>query len=616
VNCYKGEMWWRHLISRGRMSAAARTPRGLFHDYEQELQQPRLLLFSPTPSNTDDVEDKYAKPLTDRHGGCGISDSCLKKATNDFFLEQNLLPPFPKSKEDPCLPQIHLLLRERNALNPENTKHLCESDKARYMDVKRLVFPESKFEPKSAEKGSTASRAATNAEASKKKIEVESVKAELEALTQNIVRAKEAAEAAAVAELLALNLSAELKAQAAKIKAEKLKVKRQKQRVSKQLQKKAQKQIEPEIRLDDEEKEANTTKSMLVGVKLCRLSLENGHSYCCDLNTSCNISDQEQEESIVSTYPLIHECDDNAAGDCGLFCYEEENFKKPEKGGGKKFGDDFLRICEEKSAMEKKYVEAMELEEEKMAKENANTEAMEKKYVEDMELEEKKKAKENANTEAMEKKYVEAMESEEEKMAKENANTEAMENVYVQAAEYDEAMEGFEFEEENYEITAAFLLQREIEPEISIEKIFNSKIEDLVKCGDMYRSQMDPEAFQKSIKTLDHFVVLNDDDILQPMKSLQAYCLQKQPDDEEEEFAKELGQYHSPCPSCFEPFDLVQRLPMKSQCAATNPCIMCSECWVGFRMKRCMCGGEFFPLLWKVDCDWVVSCTRLQSIAR
>ena len=203
------------------------------------------MLFSPTPSNTDDVEDKYAKPLTDRHGGCGISDSCLKKATNDFFLEQNLLPPFPKSKEDPCLPQIHLLLRERNALNPENTKHLCESDKARYMDVKKLVFPESKFEPKSAENGSTASRAATNAEASKKKMEAESVKAELEALTQNIVRAKEAAEAAAVAELLALNLSAELKAQAAKIKAEKLKVKRQKQRVSKQLQKKAQKQIEP-----------------------------------------------------------------------------------------------------------------------------------------------------------------------------------------------------------------------------------------------------------------------------------------------------------------------------------------------------------------------------------
>ena len=560
------------------MSAATRTtPRRLFHDYEQELQEPRLLLFSPTPSNTDDVEDKYAKPLTDRHGGCGISDSCLKKATNDFFLEQNLLPPFPKSKEDPCLPQIHLLLRERNALNPENTKHLCESDKARYMDVKRLVFPESKFEPKSAENGSTASRAATNAEASKKKMEAESVKAELEALTQNIVRAKEAAEAAAVAELLALNLSAELKAQAAKIKAEKLKVKRQKQRVSKQLQKKAQKQIEPEIRLDDEEKEANTTKSMLVGVKLCRLSLENGHSYCCDLNTSCNMSGQQQEESIVSTYPLIHECDDNAAGDCGLFCYEEENFKKPEKGGGKKFGDDFLRICEEKSAMEKIYVEAVELEEEKMAKATENV-------------------------------YVQAAEHDE--------KISATENDYVKAAEYDEAMEGFEFEEENYEITAAFLLQREIEPEISIEKIFNSKIEDLVKCGDMYRSQMDPEAFQKSIKTLDHFVVLNDDDILQPMKSLQAYCLQKQPDDEEEEFAKELGQYHSPCPSCFEPFDLAQRLPMKSQCAATNPCIMCSECWVGFRMKRCMCGGEFFPLLWKVDCDWVVSCTRLQSIAR
>ena len=542
-------MWCRHLILLGQMSAAARTSRHVFHNYDQPQQhscdqpqqhnynrpqhQPPLLSLLPSQFSTSsfsgyDLEDEHAAPLTDRHGGSGIEDYCMKKAVSEFFLDLNLLPPFPKTKDDPCLQQVHLLLREQSVLALERTMHLSELDKAKYADLKRMAFAEMK----------ASSAAEANDDNEKMKREAERVKAELEALAQDIIRGKEATEAAAAVEaaakLKAAELAAELQVQAAKAKAAKLKAKRQRQKTSKKLQKEAHQQKEKEEAADpkqqleeDKEKMAN---SILEGVQLCQLSLENGFNDCCEVM----FSDQVQEEGGIedegqwNVSTKYYEYDDNDAGDCEFFVYKSEAFPERKES---RFGDDFLRICEEKSAMEKKYVEALE------------------------------------------------------------------------------------FEEENYEATTAFLLQQDNQ-QPSIEEIFNGKIDDLVKCGDTHRTQIDPDAFKECIKTLNNFVVLNDSDILQPMRALQAFCLQKQPEDEEEEFAKELGQYHSPCPSCFEPFDLVQRLPMKSQCASCNSCIMCSGCWVGFRMKRCMCGGEFFPLLWKVDCEWVVSCARLQSVTR
>ena len=64
-------MWYRYLISLGQMSAAARTSRSYAASHRHQL-----LSFSPPPPY---IEEEFAEPLTDRHGGCGLEDFQMTK---------------------------------------------------------------------------------------------------------------------------------------------------------------------------------------------------------------------------------------------------------------------------------------------------------------------------------------------------------------------------------------------------------------------------------------------------------------------------------------------------------------------------------------------------------
>ena len=142
------------------------------------------------------------------------------------------------------------------------------------------------------------------------------------------------------------------------------------------------------------------------------------------------------------------------------------------------------------------------------------------------------------------------------------------------------------------------------------EKVFASKVKELVEYGDTHSSKL--KFIKADLATLQKFIVLNNGgDALGPVVDLRTRFKSEAADPAEFEDGLETV-YDSRCPSCFEPFDLACKLPMKTNCGGGKlDCIFCAMCWMGFKranLSRCMCGGPFNVESFKVDSAWGAAC--------